>query len=142
MGLNHRPRDYQSRTLDQLSYAPINKTDFFDYVRALPVELPRHIGVTGGVRIHDMQSHNLPLYQLSYGHMAERPGLEPRLGANLGQISNLLRYHYSTAPYNNTLLPGEEKTRGYNREVKKQARSLDVKNSPLEEFFVSILSKI
>ena len=31
--------------------------------------------------------------------LAERPGLEPRLGANLGQISNLLRYHYSTAPY-------------------------------------------
>ena len=47
-----------------------------------------------------------------------------------------------TGPCNNTLLPGEEKkARGYNREVKKQARSLDVKNSPLVEFFVSILFK-
>ena len=108
------------------------------------VKIAVHVlyGVTGGTRIHDMQSHNLPLYQLSYGHMAEPPRLERGQGVNPGQISNLLRYHYSTAPYNNTLLPGEEKTRGYNREVKKQARSLDVKNSSLGEFFVSILSKI
>ena len=34
-------------------------------------------GVTGGIRIHDDQSHNLALYQLSYGHMAEGVGFEP-----------------------------------------------------------------
>jgi hypothetical protein len=39
-------------------------------------------------------------------------------------------------------LRGREETRGQNKEVKKQARSLDVKNSSLIEFFVSILSKI
>ena len=30
--------------------------------------------------------------------LAERPGLEPRLLSQVGQISNLLRYHYSIAP--------------------------------------------
>ena len=100
--------------------------------------------MTGGVRIHDMQSHNLPLYQLSYGHMAEPPRLERGQGANPGRLSRALKYLYSTAPYIRTpsFPRGEERKRGWtNREVKKQARSLDVKNSPLEEFFVSILFK-
>ena len=37
----------------------------------------RYAGVTGGAWIRNIQSHNLTLCQLSYGHMAERVGLEP-----------------------------------------------------------------
>ena len=38
-------------------------------------------GVTGGVRILDIQSHNLTLYQLSYGHMEQVTGFEPVMPA-------------------------------------------------------------
>ena len=38
------------------------------------------LGVTGGIRIHDNQSHNLVFYLLNYGHMAEREGFEPSHG--------------------------------------------------------------
>ena len=36
-----------------------------------------HIGVTGGTRIHDNQSHNLVFYRLNYGHMVRTIGFEP-----------------------------------------------------------------
>ena len=38
--------------------------------------------------------------------MAEPPGLEPRLRVNVGELSRLLRYHYSMTPrYSSIVIP-------------------------------------
>ena len=55
-------------------------------------------GVKGGTRTHDLQGHNLALYQLSYIHhvgsplMARLEGLEPPTYALEGRCSIQLSY--------------------------------------------------
>ena len=53
----------------------------------------RENGVTSGTRTHDIQSHNLTLYQLNYSHhMARLEGLEPPTHGLEGRCSIQLSY--------------------------------------------------
>ena len=50
-------------------------------------------GVNSGSRTHDLQGHNLALYQLSYiHHMVRLEGIEPPTYALEGRCSILLSY--------------------------------------------------
>ena len=54
---------------------------------------PLFNGVNSGTRTHDLQGHNLALYQLSYiHHMVRLEGIEPPTYALEGRCSILLRY--------------------------------------------------
>lgn len=51
-------------------------------------------GVTSGTRIHNNQSHNLVLYQLSYSHMERDMGIEPTYSAwKADVLANVLIPH-------------------------------------------------